>query len=368
MKINLFSLFVVTIWLASCSKHADNSEAITNINDNRASISADGIIATKAGYYDSLFTRYGNGWTGGDGAVSYRLPDGRDLWLFGDTYLGNVTQIRTRKVQGFINNTMALTSAVPNEFITLYNGTLAAPSPLFVPKEKNTWYWASNCFSNKTNDSLFVFLIKVASTGEGGAFGFKVLGVDIAIMSLPDLKLDRIITFVRGNKINWSSAFMEDDGYIYIYGAESSGFTKWMHVARTTKENLLGDVRYYNNTAGWVKDSSNSSRIRPGVSENYSVFKSNSKYYLITQTILLGQQIYIYDAPSPIGPFTNKRLVYTTPLVTPDCFTYNATAHLQFLNEGKLLVGYSSNTNNSREQFTKVDTYRPYFVWVENWQ
>src|SRR4051812_22896963 len=32
----------------------------------------------------------GAGWTGGDAAWSARLPDGRDVWLFGDTMLGGV--------------------------------------------------------------------------------------------------------------------------------------------------------------------------------------------------------------------------------------------------------------------------------------
>ncbi|MDH6624519.1 hypothetical protein M2271_002323 [Streptomyces sp. LBL] len=42
------------------------------------------------------FARYGDDaaraddWTGGDGTHSVRLPDGRVLWLFSDTYLGQV--------------------------------------------------------------------------------------------------------------------------------------------------------------------------------------------------------------------------------------------------------------------------------------
>ncbi|MFF1725411.1 hypothetical protein ACFVXS_40975, partial [Streptomyces sviceus] len=42
------------------------------------------------------FARYGDDgarsddWTGGDGTHSVRLPDGRLLWLFSDTYLGQV--------------------------------------------------------------------------------------------------------------------------------------------------------------------------------------------------------------------------------------------------------------------------------------
>ncbi|MEZ0161942.1 hypothetical protein AB8850_29700, partial [Streptomyces griseorubens] len=44
----------------------------------------------------STFARYGDDdartddWTGGDGTHSVRLPDGRLLWLFSDTFLGRV--------------------------------------------------------------------------------------------------------------------------------------------------------------------------------------------------------------------------------------------------------------------------------------
>src|ERR1700758_1066385 len=45
--------------------------------------------------YDNLFQSYGNSgtgksWTGGDGTVSVALPDGRDLWLFNDSFLGKI--------------------------------------------------------------------------------------------------------------------------------------------------------------------------------------------------------------------------------------------------------------------------------------
>ena len=45
----------------------------------------------EATYFDSLFTMYGNGFTGGDGIYSVELPDGRNVWIIGDTFLGTVS-------------------------------------------------------------------------------------------------------------------------------------------------------------------------------------------------------------------------------------------------------------------------------------
>src|SRR6478609_2161514 len=91
--------------LFSCKK-----EAITNDHQNAVSISNAAIImTTEALYWDSVFTRYGNGWTGGDGAISYRLPDGRVLWLWGDSFLDTVYADRHRPVIGFIHNQITTT-------------------------------------------------------------------------------------------------------------------------------------------------------------------------------------------------------------------------------------------------------------------
>ena len=47
-------------------------------------------------FYNDLFTRRNGGWTGGDGTRSVALPDGRILWLFGDTFLGTIRPERSR--------------------------------------------------------------------------------------------------------------------------------------------------------------------------------------------------------------------------------------------------------------------------------
>src|ERR1700692_2627098 len=47
-----------------------------------------------AGTIDSTFDAYttqnGPGWTGADGTYSLPLPDGTNLWMWSDSYIGNV--------------------------------------------------------------------------------------------------------------------------------------------------------------------------------------------------------------------------------------------------------------------------------------
>ena len=89
--------------------------------------------------WDQIFTRYENGWTGADATYSVPLPDGRVLWMFGDTFIGTVNEDRTRNQTKMINNTFVLTGE--NEFITLFGGTRANPKALIVPNETDDWYW-----------------------------------------------------------------------------------------------------------------------------------------------------------------------------------------------------------------------------------
>lgn len=360
MKTIQILLLVLTTF--SCTK-----KDTVVIRSSVQQVAANGIITTKATYYDSLFTRYGGGWTGGDGAISYRLPDGRDIWLFGDTYMGTVRENRTRKPQGFINNTLVITTQTPYAFTTLFEGTQIFPQAYIQPANNDFFYWPGSCVASTDDTKLYILMLKVRSTGTGGAFGFEIVGTDIATLSLPGLEVLSINRFYTGGKINWSSCIMEEGPYFYIYGAEKGAFNKFMHIARIEKNNPAHSLRFWTGS-NWVKDSSRSTRVRGGVSDNYTVFKSGNKYYLLSQEILLGPGIYLYDGPSPTGPFENKRLVYETPFVTENSFTYNAFAHVQLMEDGKLLVGYSNNTFEGNEHYSNVDTYRPNFIWVDNWE
>ena len=363
MKKRTLAALLIIISFASCRKEIDNSSQLTTSNNEQITGS---IIATPATNFDSLFTRFGNGWTGGDGASSHVLPDGRSMWLFGDSYLDTVYPDRTRPLIGFIHNTVVLTDRAGG-FTTLYGGTKQAPLPYFVAAQPDQYYWPSASFINAAKTQMFVLMARISPTGEGGLFGFEVAGNDIAVLSLPDLTLQRIVPFSKGSFIDWSSATLENnDGYIYLYGVESTKFNKFIHVARTPAKNPLRTVTFYDGT-NWVADSAKSARIQGGVSEQFSMFKYQKKFYLLSQGNLLSPSIYLWDAASPVGPFTGKRKVYTTPQ-SGNLITYNASAHPEFIKNNQLLVGYSINSTNFMDLYTNADNYRPYFVWISNWQ
>jgi len=59
----------------------------------------------------------------------------------------------------------------------------------------------------------------------------------------------------------------------------------------------------------------------------------------------------------------NKILLYETPILFANAYTYNAFPHPQFNQEGNLLISYNSNGNFS-DIFKNVEVYRPRFIRV----
>ncbi len=324
------------------------------------------IIATPSAYWDSVFTRYGNGWTGGDIAYSYRLPDGRSVWLFGDSFLDTVFSNRRRPVGGFTHSVFTTTRHLGEDFTTIVGGSFENPETLF-PAEDPIQYWSNCAFTNTSGTKLYVQLVTIQTTGEGGLFGFETIGNATGVMKLPSKELERIVTTNNSGLIDWSSSTYEEGNYVYLYGVESTKYNKFVYVSRLSRNAPFKNPQYWNGTS-WIGDSAQAVRIHDGVSEQFSFFRHKGKYYLLSQAKLLDDDIYIWDAASPTGPFTRKRRVYKTPQDGGNILTYSATVHYEFTENDKLLVGYCTNSLDVKDIFQNADNYRPYFITVENWQ
>lgn len=351
--------------IASCRKDVSQSNSVNGQDDQR-SVSSTQITAVKATYYDSLFTRYNAGeWTGGDVASSLLLPDGSSFWLFGDSFVDTVYPDRHRPFDAFIHNSIVTTTPA-GSFKTFYGGTAQSPKPFFDTAAPMI-LWPNTAFTNAAQTKVYVLMVSVKVTG-GGIFGFETTGNTVATLRLPDFKVQNRFTFSDTNTVNWSSAALTDSGYIYIYGVESTDNNKFMHVCRTAASNPFKLVEYYDGT-NWLRRVNKSARIAKDLSEQYSVFKYQGKYYLLSQqSKFLSADIYLWDAAGPTGPFTNKRKIYTTPETGGNIITYNATAHPELIQDGKLLVGYCTNSVSGFDIWNNADYYRPYFIWVSNWQ
>lgn len=346
----------LALTIGSCRKDVIDMPAADAIGVEKSAITA-----TPVNAFNRLFTRY-SGWSGGDGAYSIRLPDGRDLWLFGDSFVDTVYQDRTRPPSPLVRNAYVLQDG---DQLTTLNGTVnGVVMPIVAPQAPAQWYWPGDGFVS--GNSLFIFQQRMKNQGSG-VFGFAQTGVDLSRFDLSDFSLQSVTPFPYANEVAWGLAVLEDSDYTYIYGTKSQQYNKYVHVCRTPADAPFATLEFWNGN-GWTSDPAASTSIRNDVSQSYSVFKHNGKYYLLSQEGFLGPKINIYRSLSPTGPFTNKKLVATTP-VPANCWTYNALAHPQYITPaGDLLVGYSINEMNFFDLFQHADHYRPLFFRARGWE
>jgi hypothetical protein len=328
-----------------------------------------------------LFTKYGNSdrrvddWTGADGTYSVKLRDGRDLWIYSDTFLGQVNADGTRPpttddggTTPFINNSFILQKG--DRLRTEHGGTTKDPTALLPPPDKNHWYWAGD--GTTAGDKLEVTYQEYERFGTGiwdwrwsrnvvARFSQQRLSKPLSVTPLPS-----------GQQVAWASALRRDGGYTYIYGVEDHDAAKYMHIARVRGESLLGTWEYYAGNGTWSASEQDSARVMDGIANEYSVSRRGKVYVLVTHdtTQRLGSEIVTYYSCSPYGPFVDKTHVYTTPETGADgtyhnanVFTYNAHAHPEIpRHDGDLVVSYNVNSFDSKDLYANTGIYRARFL------
>jgi Domain of unknown function (DUF5005) len=72
------------------------------------------------------------------------------------------------------------------------------------------------------------------------------------------------------------------------------------------------------------------------------MFYKNGKYYLVSQQIIFGLDIYILEANTAVGRWTNKRTLYHIPdQYRVDFISYNSFVHHALSREGELVISYN---------------------------
>lgn len=361
MKIIQFSVAFILFALMSCNRFPA-----------KKGLSVGDLKAVPDTFFTELFNRDCCGFTGGDGTMSVLLPDGRTVWIFGDTFLGTVNPDNTREKTTpiFIRNSIVVQD--DDAVITLHQGTSENPVSFVVPppevpggqrvSEDSVWFWPCDGFIENNKLKLFLSGIIQADTG---MWGFRWTGTWLATYSLPDIKEEEIIPipYSLENKVHYGNAILEERDYTYVYGGKDSK----PHVARFETGDVTGPWEFYTGTA-WSSDPVESGPMSDlDISEQFSVMKIKNKYVLVTQTgYVLSPEIYSFISDRPYGTWSGKTLLYRTPIPegNKNLFTYNAMAHPQFIKDGKLLISYNTNSFVLEDHFRDADIYRPRFIWV----
>jgi len=357
--------------------------------------SPQGVYVEPATNWSNLFDQT-SGWTGSDATYSiplsgYDNTGGTDyqgsIFVFGDTFIGEVDANDQRYDFSMIRNTMAYLPTIdPNrdsiDFIWDIDNS-GDPTALFTANtpesEPGDWIWPMDGIA--TNDSIFVYGLRLHEEGTG-MFGFKVVGVTLISFVLDSTnsisglrQVDAPLFFADstdGTHTVFGQAVMpmtvesgnpNPDGYIYIYGPKSGSGQKKLLVARVLPEFIsdFNQYRFWDGT-GWSTDITSADEMTMGISQEFSVTPLEDGQFIVVY--LMGTQVTVRFGDSPTGPFRIYQNIYACPetFTDPNIMVYNAKAHPHLSQSGQLLISYNVNTFSLSDLINQADIYRPRFV------
>ncbi|MEU4485124.1 DUF4185 domain-containing protein [Streptomyces purpurascens] len=341
------------------------------------------------------FARYGDDasrtddWTGGDGTHSLRLPDGRVLWLFSDTFLGRVYGPPNPAGESHAWRDTAA-PLVRNSAVLMREGRLETtlPAPLFADPAPNQWRWPVAARveprSPGSSEQVVRVLLWVRTAGQAPWIYGVPTATEVATLSLPALRLESIVKVLDqqlvpdpSRRVLFGTTLVEEDGWTYVFGGDdgraASRPASHAYVARV-REGGLGDPtawRYWNGSA-WAA----AARPRPvlgdgqrrGVGSAFSVVRDGGTYVLFTMaTGTKGlTTVASYWACSPAGPWHGPAKEFSPSLPQGQVAAYNPQAHPVLSGDGRLVLSYDVNwleTTGAAAQLSRnVSLYRPRFV------
>ena len=316
--------------------------------------------------FNTLFRTENGGWVAGDATFSVALPDGRTIWLFGDSFIGTVNPDSSLAPGANMIRNCAVIQEGDN-LTAMYQGTFENPLD-FVETDTpdSTWFWPEH---GLVENNTLKIIFSEFGTGDGQpGWNFEYRNACIVLFTYPEIELIGYnpLPYYEQNGVMYGDRLITHGDYTYIFGRKEENHDwhiPYVHLARAEVGNLHGDWEFYSGSV-WSTDPEASVRLTDNpVSQQYGVFMHEEKFVMITQEIWLGTKIYSLTADQPEGPWENITELYNTPFPFLDMFTYNAYPHSQFDENNALLVSYNSNSS-FWEIFNNVELYRPKFIRV----
>ncbi|MEU6658145.1 DUF4185 domain-containing protein [Streptomyces sp. NPDC046821] len=359
-----------------------------------ASWSADpGLTGAFARYGDDASR--GDDWTGGDGTHSVRLPDGRVLWLFSDTYLGQVHAPPNLWGQPYKWRDMS-TPMVRNSGVVMgRSGALEAtlPAPLFPDPAPQEWRWPVAARVEPRSPGSAEQVVRVLLWTRAAGTGPWIYGVpvatEVATLSLPDLRVESVVTVLDqrsvpdpAQRILFGTTAVDRDGWTYVFGGDDGqGAARHAYVARAPSGRLgePGAWRYWDGS-DWTPEGKPRPVLgdggRRGVGSAFTVVRDGGTYVLITMAAGTAglTRVTSYWACAPTGPWHGPAKAFKAPMPRdaadpPGTAAYNPQAHPALSGgAGRLLLSYDVNwldasPGTAHAQVSRnVSLYRPRFV------
>lgn len=323
---------------------------------------------------DALMPGHG-GISSGDGVYSVGLPDGRVLFMMGDSFWAPIAEDGTRDPASHMyrNSFIVYDNGKVNSMVGSTEEFRSAAVPPGVTDEWQEWYWPGD---GVVSDGKLLVFQHYMYQAEPGMWGFAEKRTRLQEYSLPDIKLLSDKDFPAGitpQGLVFGAAALTDGDYVYAYAqkdlkAEDGKASSVAYAARAKKDEIYDSWEYFT-ASGWSSDPEG---LKPmeglgdvEISAQFGVFPLRNKFVLVSeQKNIFENKIWAFVADRPEGPWGKGKMICEMP-PEDKCFLYNAMPHPEMEKDGKFPISYCVNAADPDDLFKNVDYYRPRFFLVK---
>lgn len=319
------------------------------------------------------------GWQGGDAAYSIPLPDGRDVWIFGDTLFGPKRFVEGQNPR-MVHSSLGISTCKNGEwhldYVVKHDAAGNAVS-YFEPSNTAHWYWALDGFY--ANGDLWVTLLCMRHPSKPTSAGmdFETCGSDLAQISHLDqdpqqwhVTLHALVS--DGVKAYPSATTVVHDGYAYLFALYESG-TRPLLTTRIPLSKLSepsANLEYLAVDGSWKQgfDPANAKEVMTQGSSELSIrYHPELKQWLavMVDPAWFSDNVILRAAPTLTGPWSEGTLIYRMPEMEAgpkhdrNVFCYAGKEHPELEDGSDLVFTYVCNTLDPPELMSRHDIYVP---------
>jgi len=323
------------------------------------------------------------GWQGADAAYSIPLPDGRIIWIFGDTLYGNERVVSSTGWPRMVHNSLGISSCKDSTWSIEYaikKDAEGNPVSFFEPKNPETYYWALDGVYHDGN--LWITLLCLELDPSGG-IGFMTCGSDLAKVSNLDKNAQEWEVTIsplaaNGTKAYPSASTVIEGDYLYLFALDELE-DRPMIITRVHLEKLeqtQENIEYFAKDGTWKKGlvaADAKGIMKPGASEISVRYHADLGKWIAIMTgpEFMSNNVVARTAKKIEGPWSESKVIYYYPEMQysydkydKDTYCYAAKEHPEFAVKGSLFLTYVCNTFANEKLATHLDIYFPKSIYM----
>ena len=317
--------------------------------------------------YKDMLGLQTNGWLGSDDGESIVLSPKKTLWLFGDTFIGPLSNGVRVAGAPMINSTIGIQDRKksPPDCMTFYWKEKGGKPASFFPHQATTpgdYYWVTKGVMLK--GELFLFGYCISGGAAQGLLGWKVAGSTLIRVSnpldSPEHWVQKAYPLNVGEGNTFYSALVVKPPYLYLYGIVEPRQTALARVRidDLTAGKLAEAYEYWvNGPQGphWGKQATNCvPQFLPVNSECSVHYEPAWKLYICFTYDVFTPEIFLTTAKELTGPWSKPIPIYKVPEHDRYSFkvmSYAVRQHPELSSRtGEVILTYATNIPNSEHE------------------